>query len=375
MRYLATLFLTPLLLASLTSCLPEADEGLSLHDVSLYVAAESAATLYGYFYGPPTDVSVGGRALTLSEGRTDDPLAVPSALLVNGEPTLNQRLAPLNATPLNVQRTRFSTDLIVSANEDLGTVAYYDGSLWFTLTEAVSAGEERRVVPRERVSGLFGLGELTREEASAFERLLTERGPVVVAALPERRTGARNVGGLSEYRRTALFTQEGLETEMSSANQEGATEGSGSSDANESAETGLTWEELAKGSQASGGESPRFFVATSRAELENLWGLAYGGLLTPPEVPDVDFSTESVAGMFLGQRPTGGYSVDVQGVSLEDGEVYLQVDVTEPAQGAITTQALTNPWVMVRINQPDLSNAWFREVDSGELLGVARAGR
>ena len=375
MRYLTPLSLAPLLLISLTGCLPEADEGLSLHDVSLYGAADPAATLYGYFYGPPTEVSVGGRALTLSEGRADDPLFVPSALLVNGEPTLDQRVAPLGATPLDVQRTRFSTDLIVRANEDLGTVAYFDGSLWFTLAEAVSAGEARRVVPRERVGGLFGLGELTREEASAFERLLTERGPVVVTALSERRTGARNVGGLSEYRRTALFAQTGLETEMSNADQGGADEGSGSSDANESAETGLTWQELAKGSQASGGEGSRFFVATSQAELENLWGLAYGGLLTPPEVPDVDFSAESVAGMFLGQRPTGGYSVDVQGVSLEDGEVYLQVDVTEPAQGAITTQALTNPWVMVRISQPGLSNAWFREAGSGELLGVARAGR
>ncbi len=375
MRYLTPL-LSSLLIVLLTSCLPEADEGLSLHDVSLYGAAEpeNAATLYGYFYGPPTEVSVAGRALTLSEGRTEGPLAVPSALLVNGEPTLNQRLAPLGASPLEVQRTRFSTDLIVRANEDLGTVAYFDGSLWFTLTEEVSAGEERRVVPRERVSGLFGLGELTREEARAFEQLLTERGPVVVAALPERRTQSRSVGGLSEYRRTALFTQEGLETEMSSANQ-GADQRDMAEGSGEASETGLTWEELAKGSQVSGGESPRFFVATSQAELENLWGLAYGNLLTPPDLPSVDFSRESVAGMFLGQRPTGGYSVNVQGVSLEDGEVYLQVDVTEPAPGAITTQALTNPWVMVRVSQPNLSSAWFREVGSEELLGVARAGK
>ncbi len=363
MRYLALL-----LALLLSSCLPETEEGLSLHDVSLYGDA-SPATLYGYFYGQPVQVNAGGRTLTLSEGRADDPLAVPNALLVNGEPTLSQRIAPLDGVPLTVARTPLSTDLVLQTNEDVGTVAYYDGDLWFTLAEDVEANETRRVVPRERVSGLFGLGELTREEARAFERLLTERGPVVVATLPERRTQPRNVGGLSEYRRTALVVQEGLETEMSSADAEdtAASETQG--------ETGLTWEELAKGSQASGGESPRFFVATSQAELENVWGLAYGNLLTPPDLPEVDFSRESVAGMFLGQQPTGGYSVSVQDVTLEDGEVYLQVNVTEPAQGAITTQALTNPWVMVRVSQPNLSNAWFREVGSGELLGVARAGK
>ncbi len=363
------LFLLTLPLLLLSSCLPEAEEGLSLHDVSLYGDTASAATLYGYFYGEPAQLSAGGRTLNLTEGNADDPLAVPEALLVNGEPTLNQSIAPLNPLPFTVQRTSFSTDLILQTDEDLGAVAYYDGELWFTLTEDAGAGEEQRVVPRERVSGLFGLGELTREEARAFERLLTERGPVVVAALPETRTQARRVGGLDDYRRTALVVQEGLETDMSDA----ANQGDAETAPTETSD--ITWEELARGSQASGGESPRFFVATSQAELENLWGLAYGSLLTPPEVPDIDFSRESVAGMFLGQQSTGGYGVDVQDVTLEDDEVYLQVNVTEPAQGAITTQALTNPWVVVRISRPELSNAWFREVGSGELLGVARAGK
>ena len=364
MRYLASL--ASLLL--LASCLPEAEEGLSLHDVSLYGDTSSAATLYGYFYGEPVQINAGGRTLSLTEGRADAPLAVPSALLVNGEPALRQAIVPLDSSPLNVQRTPLSTDLILETNEDLGTVAYYDGDLWFTLTEEADANEERRVVPRERVSGLFGLGELTRDEARAFERLLSERGPLVVAALPEMRTPARNVGGLGEYRRTALVVQEGLET-VTDAGVETDQEASGSS------ETSITWEELARGNQASGGEGPRFFVATSQEELETFWDLAYGNLLTPPDVPDVDFSAESVAGMFLGQQPTGGYGVSVQEVALEDGEVYLQVDVTEPPQGAITTQALTNPWVMARVSQPNLSSAWFQEVDSGELLGVAREGR
>ena len=366
MRYLAA----TLLLLLLSSCLPQEEGGLSLHDVSLYDIKTSentsTATLYGYFYGDPTQIDAGGTALNLTQGRADVPLAVPSALLVNDEPYLSQRVAPLNVKPLEVERTPFSTDLILRTGEDLGAVAYYDGDLWFTLTDDASAGEERRVVPRERVSGLFGLGELTRDEAQAFERLLRERAPVVVAALPEMRVPERRVGGLTEYRSTALVVQEGLTTEMSTNTQD-------TTDA--PAETQLMWEELASGNQASGGESPRFFVATSQAELENVWGQAYGSLRPQPEVPQVDFSQESVAGMFLGQKPTGGYGVNVQDVTLEDGEVYVQVNVTEPAPDAITTQAFTNPWVMVRVERPDLSTAWFREVGSQELLGVAREGR
>ena len=369
-RNLIRAFAAPLLLVSLASCLPEAEEGLSLHDISLYNA--DASTLYGYFYGQPVQIDAGGRTLSLTEGSSDAPRAVPSALLVNGEPSLSQRVAPLDSSPLSVQRTRFSTDLILRTGEDVGVVAYFDGSLWFTLADEASAGEERQVVPRERLDGLFGVGELTRDEARAFEQLLSEEGPVVVTALDEARAPSRGVGGLSEYRRTALVAQ-GLEGEMVSDQDNTAQDGTtGGSDTDAA---GIAWEELASGSQASGSESPRFFVANSQAELEDIWGQAYGNLLTPPELPKVDFSTESVAGMFLGQQPTGGYSVSVQDVTLEDGEVYVQVEVSEPAPGAITTQALTNPWVMVRVNQSDLSNAWFREVGSGELLGVARAGQ
>ena len=366
MRYLAA----ALLLLLLSSCLPQEEGGLSLHDVSLYDIKTSentsTATLYGYFYGDPAQIDAGGTPLNLTQGRADAPLAVPSALLVNDEPYLSQPVAPLTVKPLEVQRTPFSTDLILRTGEDLGAVAYYDGDLWFTLTDDASAGEERRVVPRERVSGLFGLGQLTREEARAFERLLTGRAPVVVAALPEMRVPERRVGGLTEYRSTALVVQEGLTTEMS-------TDAQGAADT--PTETDLVWEELASGNQASGGESPRFFVANSQAELENVWGQAYGSLRPQPEVPQIDFSQESVAGMFLGQKSTGGYGVSVQDMTLEDGEVYVQVNVSEPARDAITTQALTNPWIMVRVERPDLSNAWFREVGSQELLGVAREGK
>ena len=130
---------------------------------------------------------------------------------------------------------------------------------------------------------------------------------------------------------------------------------------------------MATGSQAAGGDSVSFELATSQNDLQNLWSRAYGTMTSPPPVPSVDFSRSSVAAVFLGTRSSGGYSVDVQNVAVENGEVYLDVAVTEPAPGTLTTQALTNPWVMVRVDAPNLGSAWFRSVSSGELLGTARS--
>jgi len=346
------LFALSLLLAG---CVPSFQEGAPvLHDIALYTAEDG--TLYGYFYGEPATLSVGGREVELTEGASDDPLSVPGALLVDGQPYLRQEVSPLGDAPVVVQRVLYSTDLAVTAEEEVDGVVYFDGELWFTLLGEVDEGYSSRVVPRERLEALYGLGDLTRAEAEVFREALEARGPVVVSALAEARDRTRQANGLGGYLSTALAVQEGVETVGVTPTPTAAPE----------------WDVLATGTQATGGDSPSFELATSQSDLEALWGRAYGAMSELPPLPAVDFSESSVAAVFLGTKRTGGYSVDVQNVTAQDGEVYLDVVVTEPAPGMLTTQALTNPWVMVRIGAPDLSSAWFRDASSGELLGTAR---
>lgn len=345
--------LLPLLL--LTGCLPAFQEGAPvLHDVALYTGG--GGRLYGYFYGEPAALSVGGRELGLTQGASDDPLSVPGALLVEGEPFLQQEVAPLENAPVVVQSVPYSTDLTVSANEAVLGVRYFDGERWFTLLDEADAGFSGRVVPRAEADGLYGLGALTRAEAEVFGRRVQAQGPVVVTALEGVRERTRQANGLGDYRHTALAVQRGLETV-------GVTP----------TPLAAPWRELGRGTQATGGDAPSFELATSEAQFENLWRRAYGTVLTPPPLPEVDFGRESVAAMFLGTQTSGGYGVEVHNVALAGGEIYLDVAVTEPAPGALTTQALTNPWVMVALGVPDLSTVNFRSTDDGDLLGVAQS--
>jgi hypothetical protein len=106
--------------------------------------------------------------------------------------------------------------------------------------------------------------------------------------------------------------------------------------------------------------------------LISLWNQAHGAVLTPPPLPEVDFRRESVIAIFLGQRPTGGYGISVVDLLLDNNEIYLDVRLTRPAPDAMVTQALTSPWLMVRVQRPGVQVAWFRNADTGELFGVAR---
>ena len=358
MRYaaLVTLFL-------LMGCLPQEEDALRLHDISLYNAGES--TLYGYFYGEPTaledgeagGLTVGGRTLVLTEGASSAPLAVEDALLVNGEPYLSQPLGPVSPS-FEVARVPFSTDVTVRAGAGLETLLYWDGNRWFTLLEEAQPGFDARVSPRDRPEGLRDVGQLTRGEAEALERFLSNRGPLVVGVLSEPPSRPRAVGGLDEYLRTALVVQEGLETDRT---------------VSVTPVRELVWDVIASGNQASAGDTPIFEVATTQDEFVRLWNMAYGSQLSLPPIPPINFGRESVLGFFLGARPTGGYGIEVRDVTTEGGEYYVNVLVREPGPDTITTQAITSPWVLVRVPRPNIDVAWFRSAETGELIGVARS--
>lgn len=109
----------------------------------------------------------------------------------------------------------------------------------------------------------------------------------------------------------------------------------------------VTVTELASGTNANVAAAA-VQVATTQAAVNALFGLAYGRQTGTPSLPTLR-SGETVVGVFLGQRRTGGYSIRVTGASLQGDTLTLTVEVREPGAGTITTQALTSPWTLVRV--------------------------
>lgn len=63
----------------------------------------------------------------------------------------------------------------------------------------------------------------------------------------------------------------------------------------------------------------------------------------------VDFSSSKVLIVDMGQRITGGYSVDVTSIEIHPGNVRANVVLTVPGAGCIVTEALTNPFMFVEV--------------------------
>jgi hypothetical protein len=70
-----------------------------------------------------------------------------------------------------------------------------------------------------------------------------------------------------------------------------------------------------------------------------------------PPVPEVDFDAEHVVTIQMGQKPTGGYGVELAepDATLKDGEVLIRLRWIEPAPGSIVAQILTSPCLIVSL--------------------------
>ncbi|TDT43322.1 protease stability complex PrcB-like protein [Halospina denitrificans] len=63
--------------------------------------------------------------------------------------------------------------------------------------------------------------------------------------------------------------------------------------------------------------------------------------------------------VYLGQKPTPGYSAALQGSALTDGRLHIDLKAEEPDPGAMMAQVITTPCVALRIPSG---------VDAGELV-------
>ena len=101
---------------------------------------------------------------------------------------------------------------------------------------------------------------------------------------------------------------------------------------------------VARGSMSAITE-PREVVVRSSAEWNALWK-EHGS--TQP-LPAVDFSKELVAAVFLGSRPTGGFSVEVVGARVEGDALVFEYVEQRPGRDSIVTQVLTSPFHIVKL--------------------------
>ena len=102
-----------------------------------------------------------------------------------------------------------------------------------------------------------------------------------------------------------------------------------------------------------GPREPARLVIRQQEEWAEFWSGIGGPRVLAAAAPSVDFDSKMVVVAAMGQRPTGGYGVAVEGVYDSSGELYVEVLEWSPTVGCFTTQAFTAPVAIVVVSARD----------------------
>src|SRR5262244_523922 len=109
---------------------------------------------------------------------------------------------------------------------------------------------------------------------------------------------------------------------------------------------------LAKG-LASGVGQPTQIVVRSQNDWAELWSRHMRAQSAPPPLPSVDFSRDMVVALFMGERPTGGYAIEVTRIERTAQGLSVHYRTSRPAPSATQMQALTQPFHLVTVPRVD----------------------
>ncbi|MBI4496829.1 MAG: protease complex subunit PrcB family protein [Chloroflexi bacterium] len=95
---------------------------------------------------------------------------------------------------------------------------------------------------------------------------------------------------------------------------------------------------------------PAIFVLSDASAFRGWWSAtvdrgdpeAVGGM--------VDFGRELAIAVFQGQRPTGGYGIEVRGVRRQGTTVRVMVETRTPPPRAVVPQVITSPYQIVKVS-------------------------
>ena len=78
---------------------------------------------------------------------------------------------------------------------------------------------------------------------------------------------------------------------------------------------------------------------------------------TPLSIPEVDYEKQSVILYALGQKPTGGYSIELYktDATLKENKLYLPIRVQQPASDNYQIQMITSPCQVYSLPHTDYS--------------------
>lgn len=90
-------------------------------------------------------------------------------------------------------------------------------------------------------------------------------------------------------------------------------------------------------------------VVRSQEELNKIYSIINRFRRPGIETPEIDFKKETVIAIFLGEKTTGGFSVDIASVKTSKNKIEVNYKVASPKPDEPVTTAICQPFCFIKI--------------------------
>jgi hypothetical protein len=80
------------------------------------------------------------------------------------------------------------------------------------------------------------------------------------------------------------------------------------------------------------------------------------------KVDDIDFSKEMLVAVFMGEKPTGGYNIEIINILKKKDHLEFLIKIDEPGPDDMVIQSITSPYHIVKLERFD-TECLFNIVD------------
>ncbi|MEO0299884.1 MAG: protease complex subunit PrcB family protein [candidate division WOR-3 bacterium] len=101
----------------------------------------------------------------------------------------------------------------------------------------------------------------------------------------------------------------------------------------------------------SGIKEKKEIVIKNKKEFLEMWKNHTKILLPLPEPPEIDFDKYMLICTFMGEKPTGGFSIEIKKIVENDREISVYVKEISPGKNCIVTMAFTQPYHIVLLKK------------------------
>jgi len=103
----------------------------------------------------------------------------------------------------------------------------------------------------------------------------------------------------------------------------------------------------------SGHDDRKDYVIKDNTAWNNLWDVVHSRMSPKPDFPNINFNDEMIIAVFQGSHSTGGYSIEITKIIKKENSVEVFVKETTPSPGSMVTQAITQPYHIVKTKKAD----------------------